>query len=665
MLGHNPTKLPPMPKASLDSDRFDHLGRSLFLFLVVLFGACTTSGDQGEEKSARPAPTSCNPIAAQWDCLLPYPSDFFLKSDESLPTGNRVHIPGIALPSTSHGALIDFHSEIPTDGFSFLPQITVHIPSDISSNDLSVSEADAESSTDPQSQTLILDTQNGEAIAHFVDISNSGGTPFPILFIRPLSPLKPNRRYIVILQGLHTPEGEELSPPEGFLALISGAKSNDPALELLRPHYEENIFPIIEEFGPTREKLILAWDFSTRSSENLMSDALIMREEIMAQLEENPPAVKILNTEEAPEEFVGRRVHGTVEVPLFLDHGEPGARMRRNEEGHPVAEGTIEVPFTIQIPDTVMDEGKAGRMVQFGHGFFQSRSEIQGDFLRNFGSVNRTVLIAADWWGLSDADMVPMLDVISKDPQEAIGFTDRIHQAFMNFIGLIYAARGPLLSEEALQVKGSPCYDPEQIYYYGLSMGHIFGGTYVALSPHIDRAILMSGGAGFSYITAYAQPFAAFKLILGNIVEGSAGPARFTALALSSLDRVDALSYASHILENTFEGSPDKRHILQQMGVGDVMVPNSASHLHARAMGLPLMQPNSRSVYGLEPSTAPVNSSALVEFDFRDPDTGEVSQDIDVHEATRRLPAAIEQSNMFLQEGGMIENTCSGPCDPE
>ena len=95
------------------------------------------------------------------------------------------------------------------------------------------------------------------------------------------------------------------------------------------------------------------------------------------------------------------------------------------------------------------------------------------------------------------------------------------------------------------------------------------------------------------------------------------------------------------------------------------MVPNSASHLHARAMGLPLMQPNSRAIYGLETANAPISSSALVEFDFRNPETGEIDKDTNVHEATRRLPAAILQSDLFLRDDGVVENTCSGPCDPE
>ena len=76
--------------------------------------------------------------------------------------------------------------------------------------------------------------------------------------------------------------------------------------------------------------------------------------------------------------------------------------------------------------------------------------------------------------------------------------------------------------------------------------------------------------------------------------------------------------------------------------------------------------PGDVPVWGLAPSKAP--AAAYVEVDFGDenpaPTATPPTVETPVHEATRRVPAVIEQVGLFLKTGE-LKHTCDGPCDPD
>ena len=91
----------------------------------------------------------------------------------------------------------------------------------------------------------------------------------------------------------------------------------------------------------------------------------------------------------------------------------------------------------------------------------------------------------------------------------------------------------------------------------------------------------------------------------------------------------------------------DAKQVLMQIGIGDAAVPNIASHLHARALGLTHLDPAPRAIAGLPSDPGPL-PSGIVEFDFGiDPLPGiealPAPEDNEVHEGVRRSPAAKEQ----------------------
>src|SRR5690606_35699699 len=73
--------------------------------------------DASVDASDYVVPEGCNPLAATWDCMLPFPSDHFLVDDPSLPSGRRVELPEVAQVSFADDRFDPFAAR-PVDGFS-------------------------------------------------------------------------------------------------------------------------------------------------------------------------------------------------------------------------------------------------------------------------------------------------------------------------------------------------------------------------------------------------------------------------------------------------------------------------------------------------------------------------------------------------------------------
>jgi hypothetical protein len=136
-------------------------------------------------------------------------------------------------------------------------------------------------------------------------------------------------------------------------------------------------------------------------------------------------------------------------------------------------------------------------------------------------------------------------------------------------------------------------------------------------------------------------------------------------------DRFDPATYAEHVLSTPMppddESALADRQVLMHVGVGDAQVPNFSSYFHARQLGLPLVAPSPREVWGLETTQLPREGSALVVFDVGVDDTFSEQAmppaNNPAHEGVRRLPEAHAQMATFIRNG-VIADTCQGPCAP-
>jgi hypothetical protein len=629
---------------------------NLLLLLLACAGDKAPAGD-GEDTAAA---LDCNPIAPALSCLLPYPSDVWRSeagvavSDAALPVYNPG---GDAVPTPMNP-----FADHPAAGFS--PVATLLAALDVPLDEaplIGYTEDPSLSLAASSSPTLLIEADTGRAVPHFaeLDAMAEAGT-VRTLVIRPLERLRDGARYVVGLHGLVDTAGALAPPTAGFVSILNG---DGP----LAARYGAEVLPVLEAAGLPAADLQLAWDFTVRPLTDATGDMLAARQIGLDLLALADPVVTLTEVVDDVDSQVSRHIEGTVRVPLLLEADAPLSPLFRDSSGAITQNGWIEVPFTVLIP-AVTDRTLSA--VQFGHGFFGNRTEMEG-IGRSYGNNVGAVFFGIDWQGMSQPDLVPVAGAMANDMGHGLMFTDRVHQAMVNQLFLSRAISTSLTTEAALQdASGALRYDPSTLGFYGISMGHILGGVYAPLSPDIERVALGSGGASFSLMMMRALPFLSFAQIVLMGVPGSAELLQFSALSQTTFDRIDPGVYAPYLSTDPLPGSPDDRRVLIQMGIGDAQVPNVGTHLHGRSLGLPILSPTPRAVYGYEEASYPLEGSGLVEFDFgyEAPLAGDVAdlgaEANEVHGAVRELPHGQAQIGVFLT-GGAIESVCDGACDPD
>lgn len=644
------------------------------LGLGLAFVAC--SDDDGPSNTNPVVALDCNPLASEWDCMLPYPSDFYLVPDERFASGSRVVIPNTVAPLNQHEIPVNPLAVHPPDGFSRLPVLLSLFPFDVDDSNLVFHTDDVYESTGPDSPTVLMEADTGLRVLHFAELDPRAIKDDRRAFIiRPMVRLEEQTRYIVAIRRLVTNAGEPVPAAPGFLRLRDATAASHTVLSGLQEHYELNIFPALADAGVDRAELQLAWDFTTGSVEHTQKALLQMRELAMADMEATPPVVTVADAT-GPDVYedgtIFRRVRGTIQVPRFVENDYPGAMITRDADGDVVQNGYAEVKFVVLIPTSVAEATpiQPARVVQFGHGFFGGTGETEGGFVRRLANDHGYVIIGINWWGQETADIPDVIGDIMDDTSNAGNFTDRTHQGLINQIGVTYALKGGLMDAPEMQVDGTRIYDPDQIYYYGISQGSILGMTYVALSPHIEKAVFGVGGCSLPFMMFRSSNFAQFLVVIEVSVEDYLDQQKTVAMLHPVFDRKDPISYVDHIIDNIFPGGPGSRQMLKQIGIGDAQVPNLASHLCARIIDLPLLTPTPRSIFAISEAPGPL-PSAMVEFDFHIPEplpgvyATPPTETNEAHEGVRRTAAGQAQIEAFFHPDGMIENFCDGPCDPE
>ncbi len=637
------------------------------------------SGDAGERDGsddAAPPEAPCNPLAEELDCLLPFPSDFFLKEDATLPSGHRVVIPEAALPVPVRGrGPLDFSRTVTSDGFSPGSQILAMLPGAIDGSSLAAyapREPDlALRSLADDSPTVLVQVSNGRRIAHIAELDVRAPRPArQALILRPLERLVAGETYAVGISSLRDLSGATIEPSPGFKVLRDGLATTDARLSAASESAEAILFPALEAAGKPRASLQLGWTFTVGSDEQLRGDMLRIRGLALEQMRTNPPEITIDSVEFDTSSRVARLIRGHITVPLFLDAPAPASAIHRGSDGLAAQNGTTDVPFIAVIPNSVLSAGTPARLMQFGHGFFGNTDEATEGYVTEFADRFGFVVIAMNWWGMSGDDLPSVIRDILSDTSLGLRFTDRVHQAMVNLMALA-GARERLAALEPFRLDGNPLVDASEVYFQGISQGHILGGTYAAISPDVRHAVLTSGGANFSTLMFRARPFLGFLGIIAQAVPDALDQQKFATLSQFAFDRIDPYTYSAYLLGNDLDGSRFDRRVLMQMGLGDSEVPNLGSELHARAAGLSVLQP---SPVVTPPLMSAVEGSgadaAFAIYDFQvDPFPSVTPAPADVgnqvHGALRGLTAAMRQLDAFFRPDGRVEHFCDGVCDPE
>jgi len=611
-------------------------------------------------------------------CMLPWPSDRWLTDDESTDTGKRLNYSTDAIPRNIDRDDFDLSAYNIKDGFSPAAALLTALSTDIDTEATAglALEGLWDLSLAAESPTIVIDLDSGERIAHMVEIdrrAHEDDTPglaqsVALLYIRPAMRLQENRRYGVALRNIKLIDGSSATAFPAFAALRDGVITTSATIEERRPRYDE-LFGVFEAQGISRSELVQAWTFTTASSRSIRSDLLSMRDDALERVPIGGGSCTVAEvTEDESDDRVFRRIDGTFSVPLYMDRDGSGARVVRGEDGLPAFQGWAEAPFTLTIPRVLTEDGASpGRLLGYGHGLMGSaREEGGGNYVKRVAQEFGYVVAATDWQGMSQRDIVVVgiaLSNVSTFPK--VG--DRLMQGVINNLVMIRSFKGACRDLPELQFDGQPLIDDGDPYWMGISQGGIMGPSVLALSPDIPKGALLVGGINYPLMISRSVDFYEYEVIFRTWY-----PERIDREVLMNMmstlwDGAEAATWTPHLVNDPLPGLEAKQ-ILYQVARLDSQVPNIASEMAARTMGLSQLAPASSSIWGIPDQEGPL-SSALVYFDIAaeppPPGNQPAEDDNGTHGEQRYLDGSRLQINAFFQPGGMIENYCDGPCDPD
>lgn len=638
---------------------------------LLLLAACTASDSTDDSGGGGVTPrdfSDCDPISYDY-CALPFPSSFYLREDESAPTGVRVHLGPTTLPPTAQGLQPQPTLWNERDGFSPLAQLLAYFP-DMTldgvpgHDDIGASIADG-------APIVILDVETGERHPYFAELDVSGmvvpGRNF--LLIRPVTPFQYGHRYVVGIRDIRDASGATIAASEGFAALRDGTPTDNWDIEGRRDLYDE-VFGVLEQDGWSRSELQLAWDFTVASKEGITGKATFIRDDGLARIPDGP-VYTIDSVVDDYSEHIFRRIDGQMTVPRYTEADEPGTLLTRDEANMPYYAGETTVPFLVLIPRTAATNPRPLPVLQYGHGLLGHHDEADAGYLAEMADRYGFIIVAVSWTGMKeeDADAITLMIVESIDRFGMI--PERSQQGFFEFAAALKMVRSNLADDAVMMLPdpktGEPVsvVDRETAYYYGNSQGGILGGAYLALQPEIERGVLGVPGMPYSLLLSRSYDFEPFFILFQAVYPDQRDISLWMVLMQMLWDSGEPSGYARVMNQEPLDGVAHQ--VLIQDAIGDAQVTTLGAHVMARAYGAGNIAPL-EDRWGIPEIPSGTVGSALAEYEWGAPpvpyENVPPDAEYDTHEETRRSFEAQEQLWTFLTTGEVV-SYCDGACDPD
>jgi hypothetical protein len=296
----------------------------------------------------------------------------------------------------------------------------------------------------------------------------------------------------------------------------------------------------------------------------------------------------------------------------------------------------------------------------------QARDEGGGGFLSELGNRYGMVTVATDWQGMSVPDLATVgiaLSDVSTFPSTG----ERLMQGVVNNLVMTRSFKGACRELPELQVTSGPAIDEGPPYWLGISQGGIMGATVMALSQDTERGALLVGAANYPVMIGRSVDFYSYEVVFRVWYPERIDREVLMAVMISMWDHAEPNVWLPHLVANPVQDTAAKK-ILYQVARDDSQVPNIASDIAVRTMGIPLLTPSPVMPWGMETTEGPVDS-AYVYFDLQrePPPLGNEAptEGNGAHGDQRWLDAAMTQMDAFWREDGEVAHTCDGPCDPE
>jgi hypothetical protein len=275
--------------------------------------------------------------------------------------------------------------------------------------------------------------------------------------------------------------------------------------------------------------------------------------------------------------------------------------------------------------------------------------------------------VGTTYWGMGEDDQEWLLTHVVTNFGNFWMMAERIMQGTVNSLVLARSFKGACatLPELMVDVGGTPTlvYDPDQMHYYGISQGGIFGATVAALTNDIERFALQVGAVSYPIMINRSYDFNVFEVIFKSWYPDKVDRDFLIVASASAWDPTDPATYVSHLLTDPLPGTTlAPKRIYYHVSLYDAQVSNVASDIAARTMGLQYLRSSVYEPWDMEAVDGPVDSAYVIfSLDTVEPiPMGAQSplEDNDAHNDLRYLDPFLMQLEAFLAPDGQVVDTC-------
>ena len=649
--------------------------------LALLLSAAAACGDDDLDPASQTLPAHCNPLSGD-SCLLPWPSDFYLKADSGTKTGFRVNYPVKAMPSNvdldddkKPGVPVDPTRYNLLDGFSIGSQPLAYFKAGVSSAGLP-GQDDIAASLKDSSLVWLLEVKSGKRVPLFAEVDANAEvqeSQVGALIIRPQAPLEYETRYAVVLRrGIKDAGGAELKPPEPFRKIRDGETIKEQLLKVEAERLKD-VLALLDKKGLKRADVLLAWEFRTGSQQLIQSNLLFLVQDSLKRLASagvQVADVKVSDKDKSKQPKVLRSITGNMLVPSYLESEAKGSWLKLDAAGKPVYQRMQKFPFFIHIPRCAETATKPLPVFIFGHGLFGTLTgELTSSYHKALQQELCMVTAQGLWMGLSEPDVPDILtEVIIKNFSNLPRITDQLQQAQVNAHALVQLFKGDFLKHKSMQVGGKPVTDGKAFYYLGISNGGIQGVAFAALNKEIERFVFNVSGGMWSLMIQRSSNFAVLAMSLKRRYPKALDRAILVSLSQHLWDYTDPITWGRHAISDPLPGYSKKRIILQESRHDD-QVPNISTRVVARTLGLTALKPVVQTAHGIPEAAGPLDS-AFMQWDIQPkvkPDgtntpAPKPKPSESAHLVVRTLASWRKQLKEFYKPNGKAVHPCSGPC---
>ena len=611
----------------------------------------------------------------QIHCMLPFPSGAFLELDEDQTTGYSLNIDGQAIPDTQSSVSENLVILDRLDGFSPSTQIFTafaEVP-DITGM---ATQFDIGISTVEGHNSVLLNMDTGEKIHHWIELdARAQDDEETIIFLRTIEGLDHDASYAVGFRGLVNGEGVMIEPADGFRALRDNIETTSEGIENQRSNYE-NIFEHLENSGFERSTLQSAWWFHTASTESILKDLIILKEDAEERLGSQGIGCNVTRVVEdyGNDGTTLRMIEGTVTTPHYMETTYARTPMMRGDNGDPIFVENREIEFTMVIPKSLADSNSSGPISVFGHGLFGNGKSLASSG-RELANQYNTVALATDFRGWSsvggDADALSyaLLDVKEFQYQQ-----ERQIQAVVNHLAMIRTITGVCSDIEEFTHNGTNLIDVDVVNYIGISLGGLRGPSLLSMIPELDWGVLWVGGTSFTHQVERSTHYGS------NENPGDSGFFEILSSDISLPSRLDRAIMIA-ILQSIWDSTDGETFLpFRESGYKDILKPFDMFYLTSmmdaqvttlsadravRTGNVPVVNGSAYHPFGVDIIEGPINGSAAAYFDgdFPPLPTGNTNGPMWHHSLAHNLVLEVPEARMMAY-GYLLTGILIDYCDP-